>query len=332
MLKSKSLHLNRVEIDRNLVRSLPAEIAIHYQAIPVCSDGEQITVAMADPEDSEASKAVISAIGAPTCLVQVDSLEIQRLLAEFWPQNPPPRLRVLYWSVTGAQENQPYPQQLAIHLNAEIKTISIPWDGEKSINNLVTEAKHYHPDLIMFQLPEPGIIPQLLLDFTLNKLIERLPASILLFKKPCWPLKKLLLVLRDGHDIFDSAVDWIIRLAKHSQTSVTILPLLPPVPEMYGPSIQHSLPALLSGNDPLGQKMRQVALRLSSEQIEGTFKLRNVPPLEQLRDEVSEEEIDLVAITAKPQNCFGRWLFGELINDLFSWFDRPLLITKPFTQ
>ncbi len=333
MLMTKSLHLDHVKIDRRLVKTLPVDIAFRYQALPISTDGKKITIAMANPEDPEAILAVTSAIGSPAYLVQVDSNEIEHLLTEIWPQIPPSKLHILHWIPTTEQlETQQYPKQFADHLHADIKTVNIPWHGEKSINDLEEEALQYQPDLIVFQIPEPPTIPRLLLDFTLNKMIERLPASILVFKEPRWPLKKLLLVIRDGNDISETAVDWTILLAKKNRVAVTILPLLPPVPEMYGPFIRHSLPSLLTANDPLGQKMRLIAYRLSSDQVEGNFKLRNDPPLEQLQGEISEGDADLVTIAVEPQNHLWRWLFGEVVNDLFTWFDRPLLITKNITH
>lgn len=329
MLTTKNLHLNHVKIDRSLVKALPPDIALRYQALPISTDGEKVTVAMAHPDDPEAISAVSMALGSPTFLIQADSYEIDHLLAEIWPQDPPSKMRVLYWCLTpNRDKNQVYIQKLADHLHAEMKTVTIPWHGERSINKLLQESEQFQPDLIVFQIPEPPLIPRLLVDFTLNRLIENLPASILVFKEPRWPLKKLLLVIRDGNEISDPAVDWTINIARGNQTSVTILPLLPPVPEMYGSSIRHSLPDLLSANDPMGQKMRSIAYRLSSEEVEGNFILRNIPPMEQLRVELSEGDIDLVTISVNPKNHLWRWFFGEVINDLFGWFDRPLLITK----
>jgi nucleotide-binding universal stress UspA family protein len=225
-----------------------------------------------------------------------------------------------------------YVQALADRLHADLRPIHIPWHGEKSINRLIAEVEKFNPNLIIFQIPDKPQIPQLLMDFTINKLIEQTPASILVFKEPRMLLDKLLLVIRDGNETSESALDWTIQLARHNQTSVTIMSLLPPVPEMYGPAIHHSLSALLTANDPLGKKMRWIARRLSGENIKGTFKLRNDTPLEQLHGELSESDVDLVVIAAEPKNHIWRWLFGEVVNDLFDWFDRPLLITKPITH
>ena len=74
------------------------------------------------------------------------------------------------------------------------------WSGDKSFDAFVSEAENFHPDLIVFQLQTPPLMKRLLIDFAINKLIERLSASILVVKNPSWPLERILLVLRDGID------------------------------------------------------------------------------------------------------------------------------------
>jgi hypothetical protein len=98
---------------------------------------------------------------------------------------------------------------------------------------------------------------------------------------------------------------------------------------MYGPFIRGSITTLLTSSDPFGKKMRAISQRIAAENIHGTLKLRNEPPLEQIRDEVNETDADMLLIAAEPQNPIWRWMVGELVNDLFVWFDRPLLISKP---
>ena len=221
-----------------------------------------------------------------------------------------------------------YYQALADLLQADCKQVDFKWDGVKSFDTFVSEVENFHPDLIVFHIHTPPVMKRLLIDFAVNKLIERLTASILVVKDPCWPLERVLLVLRDGIGSDEAAVDWVVRLAHSSHAAVTVLPLLPPVPQMYGPLIRHNLPSLLNSGDPLGVKMREIAQRLKNEEVEGIFKIRDGDPLEQLRCEVSDKDTDLVVIDAKPRNHLWRWLIGEVVNNFYVWFDRPLLIAN----
>jgi len=330
MNTAQHLRLESIKTNPQLVRLLPPEVARRYHALPVATDGSRITVAMASPEDTAAAEAVSSAIGAPTCLVQADPQEIDQRLAEIWPQDPAPRLRLFVW-IPAAETDptlRPYAQAMADLLQADLKQVSFTWSGVKSLDAFVREAENFRPDLIIFQIPAPLRMKRLLVDMTVNKLLDRLAASLLVVKNPRWPLRKMLLVIRDSSGPNEAAVEWVIRLAHCSHAAVTVMPLLPPVPQMYGSYIHYSLPSLLTSNDPLGEKMRRIARHMTAEEVNASFKIRDGHPLEQLRYEVFDSDTDLVVIEAEPQHCLWQWLFGEVVNNLFAWFDRPLLITQ----
>ncbi len=325
------LELKKIRKNSRLMRLLPADIARQYHALPISTDGSRITIAMAHPEDAVACEVVTSAIGTPACMVKGDRQEIDQMLSAVWPQHPSPPLRLLLWNLSSdvGKDIQLYTRQFAELLHADLKEVNTPWLGVKSFDAIIGEAEEFHPDLIVFQIVNFPWVKRLLVDIAVNKLIDRLSSSILVVKNPRWPLKKILFAILDGHELNESAVDWVIRLAHCSHAGVTIMPLVPPVPEMYGQFIRNSLPDLLTSSDPLGEKMRKIADRMATEEIEGTFNLRNGPPLEQLRSEVVETDTDMLVIAAEPQSHVWRWIVGELVNDLFVWCDRPLLILKP---
>lgn len=324
------LYLDNINTDPQLMKLLPSDVARYYHALPVASDGRRITIAMANPEDTTARVAVSSAIGAPTCLVKADREEIDQRLSEIWPQDPMPRMRLLVWTLTVDTEPKLrlYVREIAELLQTDLEEVSFELSGFKSFDLFIHEAEKFQPDLIILEIPHPIQKKILLIDCVINKLLKRLSTSILVVKNPHWPLEKILVAVRSYGGEEDPSIDWVVRLSHNSNAVVTILPLLPPVPEMYGPMIQHSLSSLLTSNDPLGNKMRGIAQRLTNEKVDGIFKIRDGPPLEQLRHEVFESDIDLVVLEAEPQNHLWLWLIGEIVNNLFSWFDRPLLIAR----
>ncbi len=59
-------------------------IALRYHALPVATDGNQITIAMASPEDIAAANAVASAVNLPIYLVQADQKKIDQWLSKIW--------------------------------------------------------------------------------------------------------------------------------------------------------------------------------------------------------------------------------------------------------
>ena len=79
---TKYLEINALEADRRLADLLPFDIACRYHALPVAKDGEQITVAMADPYDKNAVDAVLAVMGPSTCIVRADAQFIDSALIE----------------------------------------------------------------------------------------------------------------------------------------------------------------------------------------------------------------------------------------------------------
>jgi len=322
------LHLACVKTDRQLMRLLPPEIAYRYHALPVASDGSWITVAMADPEDRNAAEAVTSAVSGPTCLVQADPQVIDQRLAELWPQNPVPHLRLLLWSPinTTSVSLETYSQSLAKLLDADLVKVDIPWRSVKSITEFGCVAEEICPDLIIFQIHNPSQFNGMLLDTTIQKQVNLLHSSVIIPQNPRWPLAKILLILPDGDAEDESSIRWTVRLANSSESAVTVLPLLPPVPGCYGSFVQHSVQALLAANDPMGMKMRSIAQRFSEDEINGTFKLREGEPLSQIRDELLSSDPDLIIIPSSHHNSLRRWMIGDLVRPLWGWVNRPVLI------
>ena len=324
------LHLDCVRIDHQIIRLLPPEIAYRYHALPVATDGNLVTVAMAHPEDSPDSEAVKSAIAAPVCLVQADHQENTKRLIEAWPQHPVPRQRFLFRSgnsMTGVSLES-YTQFLAEPLDAELVQVDIPWQGSRSFVKLNFIADQIRPDMIICQFRSPPLLKRMKLDTSILKTIDQLPSSVIIPQRPKLTLSDVLLVIPDGNTEVESAIHWAVQFARSNQSTVTVLPLLPPVPAWYGSFIKHSLQALLEENDPLGKKMRSIAQRLSEGKIYGSFKLREGEPLDQLRDELLTSDPDLIIIPSAPHSCLRDWAFGDLISPLLRWCNRPVLISK----
>ena len=124
------------------------------------------------------------------------------------------------------------------------------------------------------------------------------------------------MALPDGDAHVHSAINWTIQLARPCQSSVTVLPLLPPVPSWYGSFIRHSTQALLAAEDPMGQKMRLIAKRLSEDKINGAFKLREGEPPDQLQNELQNSDPDLVIFASTPHSCLRYWMTEDIVTPL----------------
>jgi hypothetical protein len=107
--------------------------------------------------------------------------------------------------------------------------------------------------------------------------------------------------------------------------------VVPPVALMYGQRepLAAGLPALLSTETVLGRQMRRVGRRLVDWEVEGGLKLRQGPPLDQIRREMVEGEYDLLAVTTTPCTWWRRCLESDLLADLLHTVTRPMLIARP---
>lgn len=324
------LHLDCIETEQYLMKLLPIEVATRYQALPVSTDGNCVTVAMASPKDTVACAAVTSALGKPVCLVQADPQEINQRLAALWQENPAPRLRILLWPSTkpNTETLDTFVQLLLDLLDADLVLMDIHRSGARSFNDLRYAIKEFSPDLIIFQAQNIAHFKRMLFHYSTQTQVGQLPALLFVPEIPRWPLENILMALPDGDTRVHSAVNWTIQLARLCQSSVTVLPLLPPVPSWYGSFIRHSTQALLAAEDPMGQKMRLIAKRLSEDKINGAFKLRDGEPLDQLQNELQSSDPDLVIFASTPHSCLRYWMTENIVTPLLWGGNRMVLIAN----
>lgn len=301
-----------------VARRLPPELARRYHALPVAEDNGQITVMMANPHDAIACERVATALGTRLCVVWGDPAAIDALLAEVWSEQASCILHLLVCvqANPAADEVCAYARAIGGLLGAPVHHFPLGV-RDVSLDILVEELKGASYDLIAFSTPS-------------RSLIERLPTSLLIARRPRWPLKRMLLLIR-GEESDGVALDWVVRLARPSGATVTVLTVVPPVPAMYQgmARMEQGLPELLATDTVLGQQMRRVARRLVNGGIEGTLRLRQGPPDWAIHQEVTQEDYDLLALATEGRGRWQRWLLGELIGPLLRWADQPVLIAKP---
>jgi nucleotide-binding universal stress UspA family protein len=315
------LKLDNLAADPELAGRLPPDLAWRYHALPLAEDKGCITVAMAAPEDAEAREAVVAALGPGSYVVKGSAWAIDARLAEIW----------------GNDELWDYTQALGALLGAHLGRMSTAQD----VDALVKEGGHTHCDLVIVAGPARGkrchpLIRRLLSRSTADGVLasqqNALPFAVLVAPRPRWPLKRILLVIC-GESADNGAVDWVLRLARPSTAAVTALAVVPPVPAMYhGLSrMEQGLASLLATDTTFGQQMHQVARRLAECKVDGTLRLRQGIPDQQICREVAEGDHDLIVMATKPCRWWLRQLKGDPICSLLSWVDRPVLLAEPTT-
>lgn len=256
---------------------------------------------------------------------------IDALLAQVWPQmtRHPLRLLVCIHASPVAETISAFAQALAELLDAQLSQYSPVIEAAVACDALPQEVTARGFDLLIWGEPQLSTAQQLRGGTVYHKALERAPTSLLVVRRPRWPLRRLLLVIQ-GDEGDEAAVDWTVRLARAARAAVTVLTVVPPLPAMYAgcARMQQGLVELLTTDTSLGQQMRRVARRLVEWEIEGTLRLRQGIPEQEICREMTEGEADLILLSAEPHVCWQRILAGRCADEILDWADRPVLIAK----
>lgn len=309
--KVRYLELDRLTTNPNLARHLPPELAFRYHALPIAEWEGCLTIAMANPEDGVARAAVCRAVGMTPYLVKGDARTIDMLLVQMWPGwlTRPPHLLVLdpgctdkLWTYAGELSNQ---------LGAALERKCLDADIEQS-----------HYDLIIMSKPERPALWQVIDDLKEAQSVAQPPTSLLIVRKPVWPLIRLLLVVR-CNETSDAALNWIIKLAKPTRSAVTLQIITPPLPTIhYDGYIQ----ALMSTSTEVGNWIYRAGQQFEEWQIPSTVKIRQGDPIWQLRQELVEGAYDLAVLAHRP---ISPWTLSDtLVGSFLECAGCPVLIAQ----
>jgi len=311
---------------------LPPDLAYRYHALPVAGIGDQITVAMADPGDSEARQVISNVIGSSTCVVQTNQDTIDRLINEFWEKPANPSMILLSCSTSSASSAgvNSYTCTLADIMGATICKFETAKAGKQIYQEIRREVERLNPSIVIISGIAISNRRRFIEGSLENKLVDQLSPSILVVRKPRWPLRRILLVLRNVNGDQASA-DWTIRIAQPSFSDVTVLPLTMPIPVIYEHvyHMRSSIADLLTSSSTIGRNLRQVARRLVDSEINSTLRIRPEPLEYQVRFELVERAYDMVVIASEPDSPHSRLVNGDVISPLLGCANCPILVAKP---
>lgn len=266
------------------------------------------------------------------CVVRGDPMTVGVFSAEVWPEENPRPLRLLVCPQASsiAGEVRAYARAVGELLGAHISYSHTPAGTGVALDALVGEVGRAGYDLVIFGERDQSLVERLLLGRTDCRAAEQVPTSLLIARRPRWPLRRVLLIIR-GEEGDNAVVDWIVRLAGPSDAAVTILTVIPPVPAMYHgmARMQQGLMAVLASDSTLGRQMRRAAQQLADWEIKSTLRLCQGPLDWLIHREMVQGDYDLVAVAAERHCPWLRWLLGELVTPVLRWADRPVLITRP---
>jgi nucleotide-binding universal stress UspA family protein len=328
---TQHLSLDSLTVNPGLARRLPLALARRYHALPVARDNGHITVAMANPDDSEGRRAIVAALGTTCYMVRGDQAAIDALVAEIWQEEAHHSLRLLVCTQASpsGDEVKAYAQAIGNLLSAHVDHLDTSTTAGAALDALVGGVERTGYDLAILGGANESLIERLLWGSIDRRATKKVPFSLLVARQPRWPLRRMLLLIR-GEGADEVAVDWVVRLARPSGASVTVLAIVPPIPAMYQgmARMRQGLAELLAGDSALGHQMRGAGRRLADWEINSILRLCQGSPDRVVHRELAEGDYDLIAVAAEHHHCWLRWLLGELVAPMLREAARPVLIAK----
>jgi hypothetical protein len=303
------LSLSQINIDPELARRLPRRLAYYHLALPIAQDDDNITVAMAHPDNQRVIEVIHSAIGTPITPVRSHADDIRRCLDSIWQQDDPKQTGLMYWANVPIKEtcSSSYVQDIAAALSLKYATSQIP-----DLEQFIEKVREARPALVVCETSDSKILADLLTQLTTSILLLRSSS-----KKP----KHILLVLR-GHTPDKHALDWVIPITQYHNMQLTLLVTANSVENHRGnPLISDFANLILPGHSAQAVEHGEM---LASMNVGGRIKFAEGQLEHILTAEISSASYDLVAIATEVN--------GELIQRVIQRVahnETSFLIIKP---
>jgi nucleotide-binding universal stress UspA family protein len=290
-----------------------------------------MAVVITTPNEEKACETISTHLKMQPCVLQGNLVTIDKQRGDPQPEESHYiSLRILVYHQTSpiAKEIETYARYLSNLLDGQLTYYETETQANINFNDL---ANQENQDLVIFGEPNRSWLKQMFTDPAGCQVVKRLPTSVLVVRQPCWPLRKILLVIQ-GHETDNVAVDWLLRLIQPDNTAVTVLALGPEMSPVYQQAMidmPRGLSEWLTTSSPLGQQLHRIAERLENWDIEEHLRFRQGSSEQQIQNEVDERDYDLIVIAADPTDWWRRRLLGEVINPLLRWSERSVLVAKP---
>ena len=295
------LSLQDINLDIQLARQLPRRLAYYHLALPIARDDEQITVAMAHPENQQVIKVLEATLDATVIPVHSFAEMIRQALDRVW-QTPLPvtTLNVLYW----AQSSDDLDHS-AEYVETMLGALGHDFRVERTTASEIPEE---NTDLVIAIPSSPQKLDALF----------RTAASLLILRNPLHQPRNILHILR-GHIPDYRVLDWLIPIAQQNHAVVTLL-----IDVDEEKTLVSELGNFLTAQDKRYAHVTECRLRLTEMNVAGRLKIRQETLLNAVRDELTEYSYDLVAIAAE---AYGD--FAHQVSRVIDTHAPAFLVVKP---
>lgn len=200
----------------------------------------------------------------------------------------------------------------------------------QSVEEIVEEACNWGYDMIVVGARVMTRFTQLLLRSVTQQVTKRVPISVLVVKEERSSLDRIL-ICTGGQKLNQAVIERGAQLAKAAQAKVQLLYVASPVPGMYSglEDMDETLPELLRTNTPIAKHLRWAAQYLAEQSVAGEIKVRRGIVSEQILQEASEGDYDLVVIGARAEmSLLNELLMEKVAPQIVEHAPRSVLVVR----
>jgi hypothetical protein len=254
-----SISLDDFVLDEKLVRRLSRQLAYYHLALPIGSDEEGITVAMAQPDNVKARQIVQNALGEPIILTRGQAEQIRRCLDRVWQTS-----LSVPWSHIAVASDDPLLESYARHFVEVFGSLRVENGGPPPANTLLIRP-----------LTDSASIS--------------LASSTLLVDRFINPVQRILHLVR-LHSPDRVVAASLIPLAAAHSARITLLPDTSLIP--------YNLAGLMNATTGPGQHLEMLRQQFWLHNVPGDVRLKQGSYLEAIHAELGSKSYDLVAVAA----------------------------------
>ncbi len=308
------LALSQIELDVELARRLPRKLAYYHLALPLSSDGNELSVSLAEPEDTQVVEMLARLFGAKIVPVHSSAQDIRAALDRLWQavRLPPPH--ILTWG------DSPARAESAREIGSDLGHI---------YHAGTTDLQHEEPASLLLYTQQDQYsltVIQTTLEADITEWVRDAATPALLLRgMVAAPFRRVLLCLR-GHAPDLTLVNWIVPLLHAYHSEIAVLAVTAPKKSASGLYSGHSLAAFLDAEQAQAQHLSACVRHLSDAGVKGYLKLCQGDPQEQIRHEFTTGGYTLLVLVSEATGDFVM----QTVEHLRGWNEpHALLIGKP---
>jgi nucleotide-binding universal stress UspA family protein len=198
------------------------------------------------------------------------------------------------------------------------------------IGRILAEVRKGSYDLVVVGARQEGRSMQQLLGSVTQKVIRRIPTSVLVARQ-VGPSLERVLICTGGIAVAERVIETGAWLAEAAHARAILLHVTSPAPSMYTGlnQVEETLPKLLRTDTPTARHLRHGAEILERHQVTAKLRLRHGVAADEILREADEGDHDLIVIGAS--GAAGRlkgWLLGNVTRQVVEHARCSVLVVK----